>query len=80
MISTLGRFFYTPDEGSLLDVMMILGLCVWASLIIVGSAWVIHKTVKYLKSKKSDNEKTDNNIVEMVKAKYYKYCPKIDWK
>jgi len=33
-----------------------------------------------LQSKKSNTEKTDNIIVEMVKAKYHKYCPKIDWK
>jgi hypothetical protein len=84
MISTLGLFFYTPDKDSLLMGMMALGFCVWACLIVVGSAWVIHKTVKYLRndnhSKKSNAEKTDNIIVEMVKAKYYKYCPKIDWK
>jgi len=84
MISPLVLFFYIPDKDSLLRVMMILGLCVWASLIIFGIIWSIHKTEKYLlnenHSKKSDPEKTDNIIVEMVKAKYHKYCPKIDWK
>jgi hypothetical protein len=80
MISTLGLFFYIPDKGSLLWVMMVLGFCVWTSLIIVGITWAIVKTVVYLESKKSDDEKTDNIIVEMVKAKYHKYCPKIDWK
>jgi hypothetical protein len=52
----------------------------WGCLIGVGIGWGINKTVKYLKLKKSDTEKTDNIIVEMMKAKYYKYCPKIDWK
>jgi len=80
MISTLGFFFYMPDTDSLLWVMMSLGLCVWASLIVIGIGWGINEIVKYLKPKKSDNEKTDNIIVEMVKAKYHKYCPKIDWK
>jgi hypothetical protein len=80
MISTLGLFFHTPDKDSLLMVMMVFGFCVWASLIIFGIIWSIFKTKEYLKSKKSDDEKTDNIIVEMVKAKYYKYCPKIDWK
>jgi hypothetical protein len=80
MISSLGLFFYMPDTDSLLGVMMILGLCVWASLIIVGIIWSIFKTKEYLQSKNSNTEKTDNIIVEMVKAKYHKYCPKIDWK
>ena len=84
MISPLGLFFYIPDKDSLLMGMMVFGFCVWASLIIVGIGWVIHKTVKYLRndnhSKKSNAEKTDNIIVEMMKAKYHKYCPKIDWK
>jgi len=80
MISLLGLFFYMPDTDSLLWVMMVFGFCAWASIIVVGIGWGINETVKYLKSKKSDNEKTDNIIVEMVKAKYHKYCPKIDWK
>ena len=80
MISPLGFFFYIPDKGSLLWVMMVLGFCVWALLIVIVIGWAITKTAEYLKSKKSDDEKTDNIIVEMVKAKYHKYCPKIDWK
>jgi hypothetical protein len=80
MILPLGLFFYIPDEDSLLMGMMFFGFCVWASLIVVGIGWGIYETVKYLKSKKSDDEKTDNIIVEIVKAKYHKYCPKIDWK
>jgi hypothetical protein len=79
-ISTLSLFFYIPDEDSLLMVMIVFGFCVWTYLIIVGIIWSIFNTEEYLKSKKSDDEKTDNIIVEMVKAKYHKYCPKIDWK
>jgi hypothetical protein len=84
MISTLGLFFYTPDKDSLLWVMMAVGFCLWSCLIVIGITWAIVKTVEYLRndnhSKKSNAEKTDNTIVEMVKAKYHKYCPKIDWK
>jgi hypothetical protein len=80
MISPLGFFFYIPDKGSSLWVIMGVGCILWGSLILAGITWAITKTVKYLKSKKSDDEKTDNIIVEMVKAKYHKYCPKIDWK
>ena len=80
MISPLGLFFYIPDKDSLLMGMMVFGFCVWASLIVVGIGWGIYAIVKFLKSKKSNTEKTNNIIVEMVKAKYHKYCPKIDWK
>jgi hypothetical protein len=80
MISSLGLFLHIPNKSSLLWVMMAVGFCLWSCLILVGITWAIVKTVEYLKLKKSDDEKTDNIIVEMVKAKYYKYCPKIDWK
>jgi len=80
MISSLGLFFYIPDRSSTLWMIMASGCIFWSSLILVGIIWGIIKIVEYLQSKKSDNEKTDNIIVEMVKAKYHKYCPKIDWK
>jgi len=80
MISSLGFFFYIPDKDSLLWVIMGVGCILWGSLILFGIGWGIYETVKYLKSKNSNTEKTDNIIVEMVKAKYHKYCPKIDWK
>jgi hypothetical protein len=80
MISSLGFFFYIPDKSSLLEVIMGVGCIFWGCLILVGIIWGIIKTKEYLQSKKSDDEKTDNIIVEMVKAKYHKYCPKIDWK
>jgi hypothetical protein len=84
MISSLGLFFYIPDKDSLLWTMMSIGFICWGSLILGGITWAITKTVEYLlndnHSKKSNAEKTDNIIVEMVKAKYHKYCPKIDWK
>jgi hypothetical protein len=66
--------------NALLLTIMVIGSCFWGCLILVGITWAIIKTKEYLQSKKSDNEKTDNIIVEMVKAKYHKYCPKIDWK
>jgi amino acid transporter len=84
MISSLGFFFYMPDTESLLWLIMGIGGFFWGILIIVGIgfgiSWSIDKTKEHLQSKNSNTEKTDNIIVEMVKAKYHKYCPKIDWK
>ena len=80
MISPLGLFFYIPNKSSSLWLIIAIGCIIWASLILVGIGGGIYAIVKFLKSKKSNTEKTDNIIVEMVKAKYHKYCPKIDWK
>jgi hypothetical protein len=85
MISSLRLFFYIPNKSSSLWVIMEeIGCILWGCLILVGITWAIIKTVKYLHndnhSKNSNTEKTDNIIVEMMKAKYHKYCPKIDWK
>jgi hypothetical protein len=80
MISSLGLFLHIPNKSSLLWVMMAVGFCLWSCLILVGITWAIAKTKEHLQSKNSNTEKTDNIIVEMVKAKYHKYCPKIDWK
>jgi cytochrome bd-type quinol oxidase subunit 2 len=80
MISSLGLFLHIPNKSSLLWVMMAVGFCLWSCLILVGITWAIAKTKEHLQSKNSNTAQTDNIIVEMVKAKYHKYCPKIDWK
>ena len=60
---------------------MIYGFFLWAAGLTLGIIWFI----QYLKEKSSERrylpkkEKRSNIIVEMVKATYYKYCPKIDW-
>jgi hypothetical protein len=36
--------------------------------------------INYIDINKIVTEKTDSIIIEMVKAKFHKYCPKIDWK
>ena len=51
----------------------------------IGIIWFIHYLGEKIKERKWESrnlpkkEKRSNIIVEMVKATYYKYCPKIDW-
>ena len=74
-------FWHTPVKDSLLEILMIYGFFIWAAGLTLGIIWFI----QYLKEKSSERrylpkkEKRSNIIVEMVKATYYKYCPKIDW-
>jgi len=78
-------FWYTPDKDSLLETLIEIGVFIWMLGLIFGFAWFI----EYLKEKSLERkwergnlpkkEKRSNIIVEMVKATYYKYCPKIDW-
>jgi hypothetical protein len=91
MLSLFGLFFVTPVENSVYMHMIGIGLIFWSFAIGIGIAHL----VKFLRKKwqnrhsKYDEdgfpiytkkENSDNVIIEMVKAKYNKYCPKIDWK
>ena len=78
-------FWHTPHKDSLLETLIEIGVFIWMLGLIFGFAWFI----EYLKEKSLERkwergnlpkkEKRSNIIVEMVKATYYKYCPKIDW-
>lgn len=76
-------FWHTPVKGSLLESLIHYGFAVWAAGLFTGVMWFIHHLGEKIKERKRRNlpkeEKRSNIIVEMVKATYYKYCPKIDW-
>ena len=92
MLSWIGLFFVTPTKDSVFFNMVGVGLIGWLAAIIFGGIalfkWAKEKWenryVRYdefgyriwLKPK----EKQPSIITEFVKAKYNKYCPKIDWK
>lgn len=54
------------------------GLVSWAIILVVSS----YQFIRWLfdKDRKRFREKKSNLIVEITKAKYNKYCPKITWK
>jgi hypothetical protein len=74
-------FWYTPVKGSFLEILIHCGFAVWATGLMTGVAWFIYYLGEKIKERRNlpKEEKRSNIIVEMVKATYYKYCPKIDW-
>lgn len=82
-LSPIMLFWYTPVKGSFLKSLIEIGFAAWAGGLIIGVSLFIYYLGKKIKERKRRNlpkeEKRSNIIVEMVKATYYKYCPKIDW-
>ena len=78
-------FWYTPVKDSFLEFLIIYGFFELAAGLFIGIIWFIHYLGEKIKERKWESrnlpkkEKRSNIIVEMVKATYYKYCPKIDW-
>lgn len=89
LISAIAAIFLKVDKGSLFEFLVVGGCLIWAGLIIIG----VIEGVKYLREYSTTNEsyydenqhkwvtkKTKVNMTtEFIKAKYNKYCPKIDW-
>ena len=84
-LSLIMLFWYTPVKDSFLEILIHCGFLVWLVGLIIGIIWFIHYLREKIKERKLERrnlpkkEKRSNIIVEMVKATYYKYCPKIDW-
>jgi uncharacterized membrane protein YagU involved in acid resistance len=80
-LSPIMLFWYTPIEDSSLEILIICGLLTWVLGLTIGVMWFIHHLGEKIKERRNlpKKEKRSNIIVEMVKATYYKYCPKIDW-
>ena len=87
MLSVSGLYFVTPEENTFYFFLVIFGIMAWFLIFSFGVLFLISKlatkwqSYRYHKKYFSDKLKTTkvNLIVEMVKAKYRKYCPKIDW-
>ncbi len=92
MLSWIGIFFVEPVKDSMWYHMLIVGFLGWGASIIFGGIefykWAKEKWenrhVKYDKNGyriwTKPEPKQPSIITEFVKAKYNKYCPKIDWK
>ena len=80
-LSPIMLFWYTPVKDSFLEILIHCGFFVWLTGLIIGVMWFIHHLEEKIKERRNlpKKEKRSNIIVEMVKATYYKYCPKIDW-
>lgn len=91
MISFFGLFFIKPEKDSLYGFMGTMGGFLWVISIVIGiiegtkalEKWNQTRKIKYDENgyriwNQPKEEKT-YLVVEFVKAKYNKYCPKIDW-
>ena len=91
MLSSIGWFFIHPEEDSFYQFMGTLGFCLWGCAIVISvvegykafKEWNYSRKIKYDKNgyriwNEPKEEKT-YLVVEFTKAKYNKYCPKIDW-
>ena len=89
LISAILALFIKVEKDTLFEFLVVGGCLFWAGLIVIG----VIEGVKYLREYSTTNEsfydpqqerwvtkKTKVNLTtEFIKAKYNKYCPKIDW-
>jgi hypothetical protein len=89
LISAIVALFIKVDKGSWFEFLVVGGCLFWAALIVIG----VIEGVKHLREYTTTNDsyydeqqdkwvvkKTKVNMTaEFIKAKYNKYCPKIDW-
>lgn len=91
MVSFFGIFFINPEEDSFYFFTVTLGSMLWIVTIVVGSIEGVKALKERNQRRKIKYDERGNRIwdepkeektylvVEFVKAKYNKYCPKIDW-
>lgn len=84
-------FFYSKKELIGLETLLASGILIWIIIIVFTLYFLIEKLIIRYKTPKRiydeegnyviQSKHTKSNIVvEFVKAKYNKYCPKIEWK
>lgn len=91
MINVIVRLFVVYDPKSFFSEILGPGIMIWVVVIGFGLYYGVKALIEYIKESRiprdengfriyrEPKEKKPNLIVEFVKAKYGKYCPKIDW-
>jgi hypothetical protein len=91
MLSWIGLFFIEPVKDSTWLHILIVGGIGWGFSIVIGATegykalkeWNYRRKIKYNEDGyriwDEPTEKHPSIIKEFIKAKYNKYCPKIDW-
>ena len=91
MLSFIGWFFVLPTKDSFYAFAGSIGIFVWIGAIVIGiiegcrefNEWNYRRKIKYDENgRRIWNEPKEEKtylVVEFAKAKYNKYCPKIDW-
>ena len=89
LITAIVGFFTPIETKSFWEFCQILGCMIWLGAIVVGIIQGVKYLREYSTTDKSYYSETENKWVykkttvnlttEFIKAKYNKYCPKIDW-
>ena len=91
MFSVFGLFFKIPEAGTLYSHIIAAGFVGWAATLAIGVKELIEYLVEKIRERKYREvgrlrngeliikERKPSLIVEMIKAKYNKYCPQIKW-
>lgn len=91
MLSSIGWFFVLPAKDSFYYFAGTVGFLLWVVTIVIGviegfkalKEWNYNRKIKYDENgwRIYDSHKEEKTylVVEFAKAKYNKYCPKIDW-
>ena len=89
LITAIVGFFIHIEPKSFFEFMFVGGCIIWVGLIIIGIIEGIKHLREYSTTNKSYYSEEENKWVykktkvnmtaEFIKAKYNKYCPKIDW-
>jgi hypothetical protein len=89
LISAIAALFIKVEKDTLFEFLVVGGCLFWTGLIIIGGIEGVKYLREYSTTDKSYYSETENKWVyektkvnlttEFIKAKYNKYCPKIDW-
>ena len=91
MVALICAFFVSPEKGSFYLSLSTLGAMMWVIAIVISVVegykafkdWNYRRKIKYDENGRriyTELKPKTYLIVEFAKAKYNKYCPKIDWK
>jgi hypothetical protein len=89
LISAIVALFIKVESGSWFEFLVVGGCLFWTGLIVIGVIEGVKHLREYSTTNKSYYSEEENKWVykktkvnmttEFIKAKYNKYCPKIDW-
>jgi hypothetical protein len=89
LISAILALFIKVEKHTLFEFLVVGGSLFWAALIVIGIIEGVKHLREYTTTNKSYYSEEENKWVykktkvnmtaEFIKAKYNKYCPKIDW-
>ncbi len=80
LVSATGIFIHFPKNSPLVALMTV-GIAEALMGVIILLFWSVARVIEHFKNRKRKSYvQTPNLTIEFIKAKYNKYCPKIEWR